>query len=218
MNSKIKYVIGTGALLDYTVDAWREVEPDTDLRPLQLEQNASYQFDLSMLDNLVAENVTAFVIFDAQFLNFRRYELMGELKARGFKMPPLICKGACVATSAKVGENTLISKGAIIDHHCQIGYNTVIGAGANIGNGALIGHCVWTAAGVVIGKQVKINANVTLGYGVIISDHIEIGKLSVVDKPGKLSRNLPAKTFIYETFDEVITIVDMHPAATNGSP
>ncbi len=208
MSSKIKYVIGTGALLDFTLDAWREVEPDTDLRPLHLTQDVAYKFDLSILDQPIADNVTAFAIFDAQFLNFRRYELMGELKARGFKMPPLISKSAVIDSTASIAENVMVGAAAIIGHRSQIGFNTVIGAASQIGHACKIGHSVYLAPGVMVGAAAKIAANVTLGLGVIVADGIEVGKFSVIDKPGKLVHHIPSKTFIHDAFDEAIVIVD----------
>ncbi|MEZ0232279.1 MAG: hypothetical protein ACAH12_05540 [Methylophilaceae bacterium] len=220
MPSNIKYIIGSDVLIDHAAVAWREVEPDTEIRILQLKQNTSYQFDFSALDNISMENVSAFSVFDAQFLNFRRYELMGELKSRGFKMPPLICKGALVANTAVVAENVMIGPLAIIGHHCKIGFNSVIGAGANIGNGTKIGHSAWIEAGIIIGQNASIGANTTLGLGVMIANDIEIGKLSIIDQPGKISHSIPAKTFIHSEFDEPIVVFEnqsRHLKSTSSS-
>ncbi|MES2552399.1 MAG: hypothetical protein V4588_01925 [Pseudomonadota bacterium] len=208
MPSNVKFIVGSGALVDHAAAAWREVEPDTEMRILQLEQNSAYQFDFSVLDNIPLENVTAFSIFDTQFLNFRRYELMGELKSRGFKMPPLICKGAFIANTAVVAENAMIGTSAVIGQHCKIGFNTVIGAGANIGNGTKIAHSAWIEAGVVIGQNAKIGANTTIGLGVIIGNDIEVGKLCIIDEPGRISQAIPAKTFIHSEFDGPIVVFE----------
>ncbi|OAM52023.1 hypothetical protein A7981_00580 [Methylovorus sp. MM2] len=211
-----KLIIGSAPQVDLAIASWQEIEPDLEIIGIRLQQDNAYRFDLSELDAIDAKRCTAFVAFDDQFLNFRRYELMAEIKSRGFKMPPLICQGTLVAKTTKVGENSFIGSGAIIDHHCQIGYNVVIGAGTNIGSNTVIAHSAWIAPGVVIGAQVKVSANATLGHGVIVTDHIEIGKLSVVDKPGKFSQHIPAKTFIYAAFDEDIVIVENRNANTHS--
>lgn len=204
-----KFVIGSGAALDWAVAAWREVEPDLDLRPIVLNQDATYVFDLSVLDSLTVDGATAFAVYDDQFLNFRRFELMGKLKERGFSMPALVCAGAIVANTATLGENAMIGAGAIIGHDCQIGFNTVIGSGANIGSGCRVGNSAWIEAGVVIGPTAKIGANVTLGSGVIVRDAVEIGKFCVIDVAGKITSNVAAKTFLHASFDTPINIVEL---------
>jgi UDP-3-O-[3-hydroxymyristoyl] glucosamine N-acyltransferase len=203
-----KFVIGKGAALESAIAAWRETDPTLELRPVSLEQDSSYLFDLAALDGLTAADASAFVAFDDQFLNFRRFELMGQLKSRGFSMPPLICRGALVSSSAIIGENVLVGPGAIVDHGCRLDFNAVIGAGANIGSSSRIGSSAWIEAGVVIGRGAKIGANATIGLGVIVGDSVDIGKLSVVDVPGKITQNIASKTFIHQSFDMPITIVE----------
>jgi carbonic anhydrase/acetyltransferase-like protein (isoleucine patch superfamily) len=205
---RCKFVVGGGAALDWALAAWHEIDPDLDLRPVALEQDVSYLFDLSALDALTPDRATVFVAYDNQFLNFRRFELMGQLKARGFSMPPLVCVGALVSSTATIGENALISPGAIIGHECAIGFNTVIGAGANIGSRSHIGSSAWIEAGVLIGRGARIGANATIGHGVIVGDAVDIGKLCVVDIPGKITRNIASKTFLHASFDTPITIVE----------
>jgi UDP-3-O-[3-hydroxymyristoyl] glucosamine N-acyltransferase len=175
---------------------------------MEIDQDASYLFDLSVFDGLSADSATAFVACDDQFLNFRRFELMGKLKERGFSMPPLVCAGALVSNTATIGENVLVGPGAIIGHECRIAFNAVIGAGANIGSGSHIGSSSWIEAGVVIGHSVKVGANATIGHGVIVGDMVDIGKLSVVDVPGKIARNVASKTFMHASFDTPIIIVE----------
>lgn len=194
------------------MSAWQEAAAAVEIKAVELAQDQSYRFDFSQLENLAKEHCTAFVAQDDQFLNFRRYELMAELKSHGFRLPPLIGKGAIVAASARISENTWIGAGAIIGEHCSVGFNAVIGAGVNIGNGAKVGNSTWIEAGVVIGNNARIGTNTTLRQGVIVGNDVEIGKQVIVDRPGKIIADLPAKTFIHDTFDEPIIIVDSQAA------
>lgn len=203
-----KFVIGGGAILDWAMAAWAEAVPEVELHPVVLSQNASYLFDLSAVDSLAPADASAFVAYDDQFLNFRRFELMGQCKARGFSMPALISRGTHISSSATIAENVLVHPGAIIGWGCQIDFNAVIGAGAIIGNGARIGSSAWIAPGVVVGHHAKIGANTTLGHGVIIGDAVIIGKLCIVDRPGKIVRDMAPKTFIHGTFDTPIIVVE----------
>ena len=204
-----KFVIGSGAALDAALAAWREAEPETNLVPVPLCQDAAYAFDLSVLDGLASADASAFAAYDDQFLNLRRFELMAKLKERGFCMPALVCAGTIVAGTATLGENAMVGAGAIIGHGVQIGFNTVIGSGANIGSASKVGNSTWIDAGVLVGRGAKIGGNVTLGSGVIIGDAVEVGKFCVIDVAGKITKNIAAKTFLHCTFDAPINIVEL---------
>lgn len=207
-DSPDKYILGTGPLLQWALACWAEVQPGLTLHPLDIGQDRDYRFDLAELADVAPGNATAFVAWGPQFLNFRRLELMGELKGRGFRMPPLICRGAIVATSATVGENTAIGAGAIVGPGSKIGFNSVVGAGCVLGAGVQLGSSAWLADGVQVGAAARVGANATLGRGVILDDGISIGKQAVLDRPGRRSTPLADKTFITPAFPTAVTIVD----------
>jgi UDP-3-O-[3-hydroxymyristoyl] glucosamine N-acyltransferase len=201
-----KYVIGVGPMLDWALLAWAEVAPALELRKITLQQDHSYAFDLSVLEALRPEEGTAFVAMDHQFLNFRRFELMGLVKAKGFKMPPLVCRGAVVAATAKLGENSCIGAGALVGVGAEIGFNCVVGAGAQIGAGAKIGHSVWLAPGVLVGSACTVGAHTTLEMGVLVPDGLQVGKQCVLQKPGRLAADVAAKTFHLASFTDPVVV------------
>lgn len=204
---RCKYIVGRGAQLAAALAAWREIAPDLTLEPLEITQDGNYQFDLAQLDTLGPAQATVFVAWDDQFLNFRRQELMGILKAKGFSMPPLICPGAHIAADVKIGENCLIGRGAIIDTGVQVGYNTVVGNGCVIGPHAKLGNSVWLGSGVSLGNKARIGSNTTLAEGVAVGNGIEIGKLCAIEKPGKYTENIPSRTYHLAGFATAIEII-----------
>lgn len=201
-----KYVVGLGPELDWALAAWAEVEPTSTLHRLVLRQDASYAFDLSALDGMAADGATAFVAMGPQFLNFRRFELMGIVKALGFKMPPLVCRGAVVAASAKLGENSYIGAGALVGARAEMGFNCVVGAGAHIGAGAKIGNSAWLAPGVLVGSACTVGAHATLEMGVLVPDGLQVGKQCVLQKPGRLATDVAAKTFHLASFANPVVV------------
>lgn len=205
-----KYVLGNGDYLHWALAAWAEVEPDIQIHALDIGQDKDYRFNLEPLASLDHTNThaTAFVAWGPQFLNFRRLELMGEIKGRGLKMPPLICRGAAIAAGVSVGENCVVGAGAIIGAGSKIGFNSVIGAGCILGAGVQVGSSAWIADGVHLGSQVKVGANATLGRGVIVDDGVNIGRQAVLDQPGRRSKHLSDKNFINNDFPDGITITD----------
>lgn len=209
MHSK-KYVVGHGALLDWAMTAWTEVDPGIDLHKVDVGQDTDYRFELSVLADLSASEASAFVAWGAQFLNFRRLELMGELKAKGFKMPPLICRGSIVSPTALIGENCFIGAGAVLGADSKIGFNSCIGAATVIGNGAHLGSSVWVADGAQIGLSSRIGNNVTIGRRVIVTDGIVIARQCVLDVPGRRDTDILDKVFITRSFPFGIHVADMN--------
>jgi UDP-3-O-[3-hydroxymyristoyl] glucosamine N-acyltransferase len=194
-------------MLDWAMAAWREVAPGLELVPLAMATGADPAEVEALLAGHDLAGATAFVTADARHLNFSRLERMTLYRLRGLPMPPLLCRGAIVSDSAKIGENSWIGPGAVVGQGCRIGYNTVVGAGARIGHGSSIGNSCWFEDGVVVGRAVRIGAHVTLGGGVAVANNVEIGKLCVVDEPCRIDADIAAKTFIHAAYAQPMVIV-----------
>ena len=208
-----KYVIGNGLLLEWAMASWAEVAPDQKLHAIDVGQDSDYRFDLCALAELSPHDATAFVAWGPQFLNFRRLELMGELKARGFRMPPLICRGAIVAASATLGENCAVGAAAVVGTGCKVGFNSYIGAVALVGSGAHLGSSVWVADGAQIGTGARVGTNSMLGRGVILSDGVITGRQCILDIPGRQMTPLADKVFFKASFPAGIEIIDVGSAS-----
>ncbi|WP_045757856.1 DapH/DapD/GlmU-related protein [Xanthomonas albilineans] len=204
--SSEKYVIGSGALLRWALAAWAEAAPDTVLHPVDIAQGKDYCFDLDALRTLSCSDATAFVAWDAQFLNLRRQELMGELKARSFKMPPLICRGAQLAASARIGENGMIGAGAIVGPHCDIGFNSWIGTAAVLEHGVKVGNGAWIDAGAFVGAEASIGSHATLGRQVAIAAGVRVGKRCIVQTPGTYRGDIATGTHYLASFATPVQI------------
>ena len=208
--SGFKWVVGAGTALAAAVAGWREVAPGLHVEVLEISEDGNYAFDLSPLDRMAAApagEVSGFVALGAQFMNFRRFELMAALKERGLKLPPLICRGALVAPDASVGENSWIGAGAVVAAGAKVGYNCFIGARAILGQRAEAGNSSWIDMGAIVGDDCKVGANSIIGRAVLLDDGVKVGRSSIVDRPGSYARDIAAKTFISSGFDEPVIIV-----------
>jgi hypothetical protein len=123
-----KFIVGTGAALDWAMAAWREVAPELDLVPLSMSTTADPAEVEALLGGRDLAGATAFVTADARYLNFARLERMGLFRMRGLGMPALVCRGAIVSDGAKIGENSYVGPGAIVGQGCKIGFNSMVGA------------------------------------------------------------------------------------------
>lgn len=209
--SHCKWIIGAEPFVGAAVAAWRTLLPGLEVRTLVVGQGANYDFDLSPLEALGtgadSGEVSGFVAFGPQFLNLRRFELMGLAKERGLRLPALVALGALVAGDIALPENTWIAAGAIVGAGTRIGFNAHVGAGAIVGEGTVLGNSCWIESGAVLGRGCKVGANALVGRGVILEDGVEVGKSAVIAVPGRRSTAVPARTFIDPAFDEAVVVV-----------
>lgn len=194
-------------MLDNAIAAWRESEPALDLRAVTVDPQASRDAVAAALDGLDFGGATAFVAIDAQHLNFRRLALADALHQRGVAMPPLVSRHALVSEGAALGDNCWVGAGAIIQHGCAIGRNVVVGAGAIAGAGASVGQSSWIDDGVVVGRDARIGAHVTLGLGVVVGHGVRIADHCVIDRPGRVEKDVASRTFLHASHDGPIVIV-----------
>ena len=204
-------MVGAGHALEAAAAAWREVAPSLQIKAIEICGDANFTFDLSPLEQLAqsqaASEITAFVAFGPQFMNFRRFELMAMLKERGLKLPPLIAPGATVAADVRLAENVWVGAGAVVGAGCKIGYNTFIGARVALGARCAIGNSAWIESGVVAGNGCGVGANSIVGRGVILDDGIVVGRCCVVDRAGRYASNIASKTFLSGDFDSPLIII-----------
>jgi len=202
-----KYVIGSGPTLAHAVAAWREHDPGQRLHEVAVEPGAGRAALAAVLDALDFADADAFVAIDAQHLNFHRLALVDALHERGVAMPPLVAASALVNVAVTPGENSWIGPGAIVQHGCSIAGNVVIGAGAIVGAGAAIGASSWIDDGVVIGRAATIGAHVSLGLGVLVGHGVRIAEYCVIDRAGRIDKDVPARTFLHASHAGPIVIV-----------
>jgi NDP-sugar pyrophosphorylase family protein len=205
-----KFIFGNGETLNWALASWSEIEPDSNFHPIEIEQNSDFQFKTEKLHSLNLSNkeVTAFITWGPQLLNFRRLELMGLIKALGFKMPPLICRHAIISSNVSIAENCVIGAGTIIGQGCIIGYNSVIGSGCVIGRDSRISSSVWINDGVLIAPKVIIDSNSIIGYGVILEEGVHIERQVMLDQPGRYTKSISSRTFLMSKFPHPVTVAD----------
>lgn len=102
---------------------------------------------------------------------------------------PFIAATASVATSAKIGNNTVIQPNVFIGNNVVIGDNCLIHANVSIYDNSIIGNNVIIHAGTVLGadafyyKKREAGFDKLLSGGrVVLEDDVEIGALCTIDK------------------------------------
>jgi len=208
--SSLKYVIGAGLLLDKALANWHDADATQALVRVEIGQKPDYGFDLSALDAVTPETGTAFVAWGPQFLNFRRLELMGLLKERGLKMPPLLCTGAVVSPQATIGENTVVGAGSTVAATARIGFNCVIGEGCRIGFGSRVDASVWMGDDVQVGMQARVGSNSVLGNRTSVAQSATVGRFCVLDSSTPPLPKVAPKTFYMAGFRDPVVIIDGH--------
>ncbi len=94
-----------------------------------------------------------------------------------------------VATSAKIGKNTIIQPNVFIGNNVVVGDNCVIHANVAIYDNCVIGNHVTIHSGTILGADAFYYKNRPTGYDklvscgrVVIKDHVDIGANCTIDK------------------------------------
>jgi hypothetical protein len=202
----LKLVIGAGDFLDLACEAWRAATPEVAIERVEVAQDNAYRFDMAFLDGHDPARATVFAAFDDRFLNFKRLELLGICRLRGFRLPPCIAPGAVVAPGVKLGENAFVGHGAVLSPLCRVDYNAVVGAGCSVGFETRIGHSAWLEAGAVIADRAEIGAQTSVTSGVVVARGVRVGKLCELRVPGLYREDIADKTYYNPNYPEPLRI------------
>jgi len=102
---------------------------------------------------------------------------------------PFVAASAAIASTAKIGENTIIQPNVFIGNNVTIGKNCVIHSNVSIYDNAIIGDNVTIHAGTILGASAFYYKNRLEGYDqlksggrVIIEDNVDLGALCTIDR------------------------------------
>lgn len=199
-----KWIIGASAFLDVAYEAWRQACPELRVEKILVQQDALYQFDLSVLDTLSPKDGTAFIAFDERFGNYKRMELMAAAKTRGLRLDAYVSPRAMLAADVQIGLNTFVGDGVVIGHASRIDFNCVLLPGTNIGNGVDIRSSCWLEAGVVVGDGAQISALCTLRSGALIAPGTRIGRQCELGWPKRYASDIASRTVFDPRYDAPI--------------
>ena len=96
---------------------------------------------------------------------------------------PFVNSDKLIASSAKIGKNTIIQPNSFIGHNVTIGDNCIIHSNVSIYDDAILGNNVTIHAGTVLGANAFYYKNRPDGFDrlksggrVVIEDHVDIGE------------------------------------------
>ena len=204
-----KVLVGQSPWLEMASDDWALSQPDTLIHCVEIAPDEQYGYDLGELDQFDPENSTAFVAWGPDFLNFQRLELVGELKKRGFKMPPLIHPHALLSPSVQCQENVWIQALAMIVPKVEIAMNACIGIGSCIGAFNDIGKSVWIGNNTNFAAWVKVDAHAVVGPRVEVAERVRIGRQACIEVPQRIEKDWPEKSFHLQTGNLRGRIIDL---------
>ena len=102
---------------------------------------------------------------------------------------PFQSSNTAIATSAKIGKNSIVQPNCFVGNNVIIGDNCVIHSNVSIYDNTIIGNNVTIHAGAVIGASAFYYKNRPEGFDqlksggrVIIKDHVDIGALCTIDR------------------------------------
>jgi len=173
-----KVIVGVEPWLSMASEDWRAFDPEIKIISINIGISQDYQFILPDLKGFSPNKYTFFVAWNHDFLNFQRYELMGEILKLGFKMPPLIHPSAILSRTCKIFDNSWLHCNSIIRANVTIGINSCILPGSHIMANTILNKNVWIDERVTIGHDVVIGSNVYIGPNMTTTNNIKISRNS----------------------------------------
>ena len=116
-----------------------------------------------------------------------RWDVYERVKARGYRLPPLVHPRAYVRDPAGVGEGAFVMAGAIVDVAASIAPLVVIWPGAVVNHDSAVGENTFLSPNATVCGCVTIGRHVFVGAGATIVDHVEV-PAGVFVKAGSLYR------------------------------
>jgi NDP-sugar pyrophosphorylase family protein len=205
-----KIVLGSDPWLSMAIEDWLLVEPHTTLIPIEVTLDKNYFFDIPPLDEYQILGATGFVAWGPEYLNFQRLELFGELKKKGFKVPPLIHPSAKVSTSAVIQENVWIRALCVIGPKVKLELNSQVGINSIIGYASQIKKSSWIGKFANIGDEVVVGPHSQLGDGVNVLSKTKIGKQVRLEVACDIIKDLSNNTFHIQASNLSGSIINLY--------
>lgn len=206
MSHQIIHVVGLAPHVMRAAVILRELHPDRDIQTLELPLLDEFTPDMKPTETLDRATSAVFAACDERALNFTRFGLFFQLKARGFQFVTCISPRASMAPNVKIGQNVFVASGVDIGSGATVEYNSILRGGVRIADGARIGHSVYVGASANIGVECTIGDNSVIGPGVLIGDGVKVGKNCSLMVPGLYTKDVTEKTFYEAGYDGPIRI------------
>jgi acetyltransferase-like isoleucine patch superfamily enzyme len=167
--------------------------------------------DFATLAEEDPKTCSTLTVCGSNLLNYGRAAIAMHLRTRGFKPIKYVSRNAVIEDGVQIGENSIICGGVYIGHKSRIGYCTVIEPGCYVGANSQIGNSVFLSAASHLGTGCKIGNHVTIGVSAIIRDGLKIGNDCLLGISKVYDKDVEARSFFDDAFDEVVSIYSFNP-------
>jgi sugar O-acyltransferase (sialic acid O-acetyltransferase NeuD family) len=108
-----------------------------------------------------------------------RKSIFKRFNSQNYEMPNIVCPGAYIDSTAKLGKNNFIMPGAVIEPYVSLGDNNIVWSNATICHESTIGNHNFLAANSTVGGACTIEDLCFLGFSstVIQERHIRTESL-----------------------------------------
>lgn len=116
-----------------------------------------------------------------------RWTVFQRVKARGYRLPPLVHPRAYVHDPGRLDEGCFVMAGAVVDLAASLGALVVAWPGVVVNHDSVVGENCFLSPNATVCGCVTIGRQVFVGAGATIVDHVEVPAGTFV-KAGSLYR------------------------------
>jgi acetyltransferase-like isoleucine patch superfamily enzyme len=200
----IKYIIGKKDLIESITSEWLQLETGDLLVPIEIEFKQNAGFDFIKIHQLSAVNNTAFIAWGGELMNFQRLELFMELKKKGFKLPPLICRNSFIAKGVEIGENTFIGSFAKVLNTSVIGFNSYIMSNVIVESNVKVGNSCFIESGSILKNGSTLGDHIVIKTPTFINESVSIGTHCYLDSLMRIDNDIQEQMYFSKTINAKI--------------
>lgn len=125
-----------------------------------------------------------------------RRKVYEDYRARGFRFPPVIGRGAIISPASMLEDGAQVMAGAVLQPGVRVGLNALVNTGACIDHDAHIEPHAMVAPGAVLCGGVRIGAGAYIGAGAVVLQGVVVGPEAVVAAGAVATAEVPAGGYV----------------------
>lgn len=118
------------------------------------------------------------------------------MEKKGARFLTIICNGACINSTAQIGEGSFISGWMTISDNVIVGKHVMIHAFSTVGHDCVIGDYCSLSAYIFLGGHVELGEGTMMNPKSMVIPQKKVGKWSLIAANSVVIRNVPDNTHV----------------------
>jgi UDP-perosamine 4-acetyltransferase len=120
-----------------------------------------------------------------------RARIAPALRAAGLELVNLVCAGAQIAPSARLGRGVVVGTNAVVSTGTQVGDLAVVYSLAIVGHHAVVGEAATLSGSALLAGRARVGPRSLIGLGAKVLPDVVVGADAIVGAGAVVTRDVP---------------------------